>query len=94
MDKKMISILQALDVAKAPTTVAFVSVHTHIVDPLPLIESLEKDGYVHRIAPQGAASGAPTKFEMTPKAVKELSDIESSVLKVPLKVVKDNLTRK
>jgi hypothetical protein len=92
MDKKMIAILQALDMAKGSCPIGFVSLHTNIAEPLPILESLEKAGLARRVeSREWSLTGGP-RFEITEKARKQLKEIESASPKVSLSVVEEALT--
>jgi len=93
MEKKMIKILQVLDRASCACPLGYISLHTNIVEPLKLMETLEREGYVCRC---GWDNWSPSKypmFEITPKAREELRQMETIALQVPLTVVAQTLAQ-
>jgi hypothetical protein len=94
MEKKIIRILQVLDRANCCCPLGYITLHTNIVDPLKMLESLEREGYVRRAEyDEWSPSGHP-QFEITQKARQELRRLQSIVFKTPLKVMAQTLIQK
>ena len=88
MEKKMVSILRALNMGSGSCPLSYIVIHTNIVEPLPLLESLEKEGYVRCISNNGWSSTSLPKFEITEKACQKLGEMDSARLTIFLKTVK------
>lgn len=93
MERKMIKILQVLDRASSACPLGYISLHTNVVEPLKIMEALEKEGYVRRCPCDDWSPSRYPLFEITPKACKELRQIEANVLQIPLRVVAQTLVR-
>ncbi len=92
MEKKMTVVLQALDMAKGSCPLGFISLHTNIAEPLPILEALEKAGLARRVESREWSLAAGPRFEITEKARKQLREMESASPKVSLSVVEEALT--
>ncbi|RDE17798.1 MAG: hypothetical protein C4K49_00960 [Candidatus Thorarchaeota archaeon] len=92
MEKKMIVVLQALDMAKGSCPLGFISLHTNIAEPLPILEALEKAGLARRVESREWSLAGGPRFEITDKARKQLREMESASPKVSLSVVEEALT--
>lgn len=93
MEGKIIKILQTLDRASSPCPLGYISLHTNIVEPLKIMEALEREGYCRRCPTDDWSPSMFPIFEITPKARRELRELETSVLQVPLSVVAQTLAR-
>jgi len=93
MEKKMMKILQVLDRASCYCPLGYISQHTNIVEPLKIMEALEKEGYVRCCEWDGWSPSNYPQFEITPKARQELRQIETAVLQIPLRVVAQTLVQ-
>lgn len=91
MEKEMIRILQVLDRASCYCPLGYISMHTNIVEPLKLLEALEEEGYVSRCEPDEWSASRYPMFQITPKARRELRQMEAEALQVPLKAVAEKL---
>ena len=87
MEKRMASILRALNMGSGCCPLGYIVIHTNIVEPLPFLESLEKEGYVRRINDDGWSPASSPKFEITEKARKKLREMDSAGLTIPLKAI-------
>ena len=88
MEKRKASILRALSMGGGYCPLGYIVIHTNIVDPLPFLGSLEKEGYVRRIDDDSWSPVNSPRFEITEKAHKKLKEMDSAGLTIPLKVVK------
>ena len=87
MEKRMASILRALSMGSGCCPLGYIVIHTNIVEPLPFLESLEKEDYVRRIDNDGWSPTSSPKFEITEKARQKLREMDSAGLTIPLKAV-------
>ena len=87
MEKRKASILRTLNMGGGGCTLGYIVIHTNIVEPLPFLKSLEKEGYVSRIGNNGWSPTSSPKFEITEKAHKKLREMDSAGLTIPLKRV-------
>jgi len=79
-EENKIKVVLALDQAKGPAPVGYVSQKSGIEDPLELLRQLEEDGIVHRLPLNTwSPSGAP-QFELTPKAKRLLHQLVAARL--------------
>jgi len=75
IQEKKVKIVLALDQAKSPAPVGYISKKSGIENPIELLQQLEKDGIVSRLT---SSSWSPTnapQFELTPKAKKLLQQL-------------------
>lgn len=93
MEKKMIKILQVLDRASSYCPLGYISLHTNIIEPLKIMDILEKEGYVHRRKWDGWSPSNYPQFEITPKARQEIRKLEADVLQIPLGVIAQTLVQ-
>lgn len=93
MEGKIVKIVQALDRASSPCPLGYIAIHTNIVDPLEIMEALEKEGYCRRYPTGDWSPSMSPMFEITPKARQELRELEANVLQVPLSLVAQALAR-
>jgi len=92
MERKMLRILQVLDRASCACPLGYISLHTNIVDPLNILNALDKGGYCRRCPTSDWSPSVHPMFEITPKAREELRELEANVLQVPLSLVAKTLT--
>jgi hypothetical protein len=92
MEEKMIKILQVLDRSGDACSLGYVTLHTSIIEPLELLESMEKEGYVQRCKRNSWSPSSGLRFQITPSARQKLRQLESEVLRVPLQIVADIYT--
>ena len=93
METKIIRILQVLDRASCACPLGYISLHTNVVEPLKIMETLENEGYVNRCPVSDWSTSGHPMFEVTPKARKELRELEVNVLQIPLRVIAQTLSR-
>ncbi|MDH5791116.1 MAG: hypothetical protein OEZ44_02935 [Candidatus Bathyarchaeota archaeon] len=93
MEGKIIKILQTLERASSPCPLGYIALHTNIVEPLKIMEALEREGYCRRCPTGDWSPSMSPMFEITTKARQELREVETSVLHVPLSVVAQTLAR-
>ena len=96
MERKMTKILQDLDRASCFCPLGYISLHTNIVEPLNILETLEEKGYVRRCECDDSKSVqiSPSyypMFEISPMGRQELRQMETNVLQIPLSVVAERL---
>jgi len=89
MEEKMIKILQLLDRAGCACPLGYVTLHTSIIEPLELLEIMEREGYVQRCESRSWSPSSGLKFKITSNARQKLRELEGEVLRVPLQVVAD-----
>ena len=89
MEEKMIKIMQVLDRAGCECPLGYITLHTSVIEPLEILEILEKEGYVQRCEAKGWSPSSGLKFKITPSARRKLRELEGEVLRVPLQVVTD-----
>ena len=91
---KMIKILQVLARASCYCPLGYISQHTNVVEPLKLLESLEKEGYIVRCECTDWSPSNYPQFMATPKADQELRRLEAEMFNIPKNVVVGKLAGK
>jgi hypothetical protein len=89
MEEKMIKILQVLDRSGDACSLGYITLHTSIIEPLELLEILEREGYVQRCKRNSWSPSSGLRFQIAPSAKQKLRELEGEVLRVPLQVVAD-----
>jgi hypothetical protein len=92
MEESLVRILQILDRAGSGCPLGYITRHTNIIAPLPVLETLEKDGCVSRVKSNTWSPTGQPLFEMTEKGRTMLRQVEASALQVSLKLVEETLT--
>jgi len=80
IQEKKVKIVLALDQAKSPAPIGYISKKSGIENPRELLQQLEKDGIVSRLP---SSSWSPTnapQFELAPKAKKLLQQLMATRL--------------
>lgn len=87
MEQKLIKILQCLDRSASGCQIGYVTHHTNVLNPLPLLETLEENGFVQRCACNGWSPTGHPKFEITQQGRQQLREIEMSRVSVPIRIL-------
>lgn len=75
IEEKKLKVLVALDRAKSPAPLGYVTKHTGVEEPYELLEQLEKDGLVRRALPNDSSPAGEPRFELAPRAKKMLQKL-------------------
>lgn len=75
-----IKVILALDQAKGPAPIGYISQKAGIEDPRELLRQLEEDGIVHRLAVNSWSPSSSPQFELTTKAKKLLQQLVATRL--------------
>jgi hypothetical protein len=87
MEKKLITVLQCLDRSKSGCQLGYVTLHTNIPEPLPLLEILEEDGLVQRCLGDGWSPAGHPMFEITTNGRQTLRKIELTSISIPTRIL-------
>jgi hypothetical protein len=87
MEKKLITVLQCLDRSKSGCQLGYVTLHTNIPEPLPLLEILEEEGLVKRCPCDGWSPSGHPMFEITPNGHSRLREIELDSVSIPIRIL-------
>ncbi|MFW9830766.1 MAG: hypothetical protein ACFFD8_03230 [Candidatus Thorarchaeota archaeon] len=88
MEEKMIKVLQCLDRASSGCQLGYITHHTNITEPLPLLESLEEIEFVQRCPCDGWSTAGHPKFEITTKGRQQLRSFEVSNVHIPISILR------
>ena len=72
IEEKEIKVLVALNRAKSPACLGYITEHSGVEEPYELLEQLEKRGLVIRAPPSDWSSAGEPRFELAPRAKKML----------------------
>ena len=75
IEEKKVKVLVALDRAKSPAALGYISEHSGVEEPYELLEQLEKVGLVRRAPPSDWSPAGEPRFELTPRPRKTLQKL-------------------
>jgi len=75
IEEKKVKVLVALDRAKSPAALGYISEHSGVEEPYELLEQLEKVGLVRRAPPSDWSPAGEPRFELARGAKKTLQKL-------------------